>query len=57
LDGLTLQQRRHLKIISGLLDDLIDAHVAGTLVDLGLVVQAGDTYCLTPAGAYIARQY
>ena len=55
--AMTLEQRRQLKIIIGLLDDHVDVDVAATLVDLGLVAKAGDTYCATPAGGYVSRQY
>jgi len=55
--GMTLEQRRHLKIISEMLDDHVDATTAGKLVELGLVVRAGDTFCATPAGGYVARLY
>ena len=53
--SLTLEQRRQLKIIIGLMDDSVDSDVAVTLADLGLAVRVGDTYCATPAGAYVAR--
>jgi len=56
-EGMTIKQRRELKIIVGLLDDHVDVAVVGTLVDLGLVVKAGDTYCATPAGGYVSRLY
>ena len=56
-EGLTLGQRRQLKIILGLLNDHVDSDVAVTLVDLGLVVKAGDTYRGTPAGGYVCRLY
>ncbi|HYK12457.1 MAG TPA: hypothetical protein VEW70_00590 [Burkholderiales bacterium] len=56
-EGMTIEQRRHLKIIIGLLDDPLDAAVAGTLVELGLVIRAGDTYCATSAGGYVSRLY
>ena len=54
--GMTLEQRRQLKIIIGLIDDPFDESLAGTLVDLALVVKLGNTYCATPAGGYVARQ-
>lgn len=57
LNGMTLEQRRLLKIIVGMLNDHVDDATATTLVDLGLVVRTGDTYCATPAGAYVARIY
>jgi len=53
--GLTLEQRRQLKIIIGSMDDSLDGDVAAMLADLGLVVKVGDTYCATPSGAYVAR--
>ena len=53
--GLTLEQRRQLKIIIGLMDDTVDGDVAVTLADQGLVAKVGDTYCATPSGAYVAR--
>jgi hypothetical protein len=57
LAGMTLEQRRHLKIISGLLDDSLDAAMVATLIDLGLVVRVGDTFCATAAGGYVSRLY
>ena len=57
LAGMTLEQRRHLKIISGLLDDSLDEAMVGTLIDLGLVVRVGDTFCATAAGGYVSRLY
>ena len=56
-EGLTLEQRRQLKIIVGLLDERVDPAVATWLIDLGLVIKVGDTYCATPAGGYVSRQY
>ena len=55
--GVTIKQHRELKIIVGLSDDHVDVAVVATLVDLGLVVKAGDTYCATPAGGYVSRLY
>ena len=55
--GVTIKQRRELKISVGLSDDYVDVAVVATLVDLGLVVKAGDTYCATPAGGYVSRLY
>jgi hypothetical protein len=54
---MTIEQRRHLKIIIGLLDEPLDAAMVGTLIDLGLVVRVGDTYCATAAGGYVSRLY
>ena len=56
-EGMTIKQRRELKISVGLSDDYVDVAVVATLVDLGLVVKAGDTYCATPAGGYVSRLY
>jgi hypothetical protein len=55
--SMTLEQRRHLKIIVSLQDENLDGDVVRTLVDLGLVVKLGDTYCATSAGGYVSRLY
>ena len=54
---MTITQRRHLKRIVGMLVDDLDAAIVSSLVELGLVVTFGDTYCATPAGGYVFRQY
>jgi len=54
-EGLTFEHHRQLKIIIGLLDEPVDPAVAEGLIDLGLVVKVGDTYCGTPAGGYVSR--
>lgn len=56
-EGLTIERRHHLKIIVGLLDEPISEAQAIWLIDLGLVVRVGDTYCATPAGRYVSRLY
>jgi hypothetical protein len=55
--NMTLAQRRHLKIIVSLQDAALDEGVVRSLVDVGLVVRLGDTYCATAAGGYISRLY
>jgi len=55
--GMTFDQRLQLKIIVGLRDSDVEPELAESLVDLGLVVKAGDTYCATAAGGYVSRLY
>ena len=56
-DGLTIEQRHHLKVIVEDKAEVLSVTLCRTLVDLGLVRPDGETFSATEDGHYVASLF
>ena len=56
-EGLTLEQRHHLKVIVETNAEVLSVTLCRTLVELGLVRPDGDSFSATEDGHYVASLF
>ena len=56
-DGLTIEQRHHLKVIVEDKAEVLSVTLCRTLVELGLVRPDGDSFSATEDGHYVASLF
>jgi len=56
-DGLTIEQRHHLKVIVESRPEVLSVTLCGFLVDLGLARVDGESFTATEDGRYVASLF